>query len=869
MYRFGMSVWAVLLLVGFGAFGCAKPRPIGDVMQEYCKAADANRHWCGKAADIPVVQQWEIIEGYCGDVPNVPRRAAVVNPSGPVCEAFAKAEHPFALVYNMRRKSWSANGAFKERPRQGAVDLNDPTGKPSVYLSKGKQLGVVVEQVNPAAYRAEQGETTVRDIEGIQNIQAVLTAAGGALGSLASIAALVLPDAPAPVAESKAEEARNEAAEALNQVQTMLPQQAFEQPLERAEKQIEDRDFKNALKTIESLRKQVNSQLATTVRGKAIADLRAARTAVIEADEATIEAERQRQQAADTEAALRADLAVITAATDRVNEPLRMVRSHVERLDRQMRRVQAIGRGLNETSQQIGREFDTVIEQPATWTKVFETLRMAQQAADSEIGACKTLLERYQAVVSANADKPVEVQVAAIDFRRELALEPGKIRSSCALPNIQPLLKADVEGIEAAASELSLRVSSEWVANAGRLRAAQVQGRNRLAMPAGVLLRQTAAFTSVLSEVEKILAKEVDIKKQAAVSQMLTDRVRNASLRKFGGVPPGTTYSCDPSKSLASASAMSLKILNAPAATEAVTVTIALYDSDGNPMPPRSVPVSRFAANGDDIPLGITDVDYYRGCSSLQVIVDGNSVPARVSDFEVVVHPGYLVANRLFVHERLFEGSLTKVQTDKFIVSLSQPKDLELVVDGPAKVESAYDVSRRQGQLFGANVGVIYTPAFSRTFTLVDPTPSMTVQTTTTEESGTTKQVTTFLEKKRVEEQSRESRAGQVAAFLNVRLLQALWPQSARHFLKPGVEIGFGMDTAKPSILAGVSLEVFRYFRFGGGRAWVSTTDAKDPSLIDTEVDPAFVMPTETKFRKSWYASVTFALDSLTLFSGK
>jgi hypothetical protein len=226
------------------------------------------------------------------------------------------------------------------------------------------------------------------------------------------------------------------------------------------------------------------------------------------------------------------------------------------------------------------------------------------------------------------------------------------------------------------------------------------------------------------------------------------------------------------------------------------------------------------------------------------------------------------VTNRLFVHERVFEGALTKVQTDKITVLLSQPKDLELVVGGPEKVESSYNVTRRQGALFGANIGAIYTPAFSRTFTLVDPTPLQTVKTTVTTEADGVKQVTEVLERKVVEEQSRESRAGQLAAFLNLRLIQAIAPQTATHWIKPGVEIGFGIDSQKPSILAGGSLEIFRYLRVGAGKAWVSTTDAVDPDVVGAEVPPDFVVPTSTKFRPSWYASVTFALDSLALFSG-
>jgi hypothetical protein len=167
-----------------------------------------------------------------------------------------------------------------------------------------------------------------------------------------------------------------------------------------------------------------------------------------------------------------------------------------------------------------------------------------------------------------------------------------------------------------------------------------------------------------------------------------------------------------------------------------------------------------------------------------------------------------------------FEKALNAAQT-----TVAMTREVVAAPSTDALLKQA-STACRQGALFGANVGVVYTPAFSRTFTLVDPTPLETVNTTVTTDSEGTKQVTTVLEAKRVEEQSRETRAGQLAALLNVRLLQAIAPQTAIHWLKPGVAVGFGIDTSKPSLLLGGSLEIFKYFRVGAGAAWVSTTDA-------------------------------------------
>lgn len=870
MIQLRAPITITLLLAAISAACGTKRVSIADAMKEYCKAADANLRWCDASADVPASQKWEILDGYCADVPGVPRRRSVTNPAGPVCEMYRDVEHPFALVYDMRRKSWSANAAFTARTRQGAVDLDDPTGKPSVFLSKGEELGIIVEQVNPVAYRAERGETTVRDIEGLQNIQAVLTAAGGALGSIASITALARSAASdaEPLDAQKEAAAREEAVDALQTAEKLVPQAAFDRAVEGAAEELERRDYAAAGAAITEVREKLRAFVfSPAMREKVVTNLDAALEATVEAEKAAADAARDQPLRQSIATALKEDLVLVEAAGARVKGPLARVRSHVDRLDAQLRRVQTVGRGLNETSQRIGREFDADIERPATWSDLYETLRRARRDAPGGIAACKTMLDKYQAVVGANADKPVEVQVAAVDFDKELAVDATPVRHSCSLPNLRPLLTANVAEIAAAASRLSLRPSSEWVANSGPLREAQARGRDALAVPAGILVRQTAAFASVLEDVDKVLAKEVDIKKQAAVSKMLTDRVRDASLKQVGGLPQGTTsYACAPSP-LAAASAMSLRVLKATDPDESVMVTITLFDENGARLDPRTETVASSASVGDDIPLGIADVDYFRGCSALEVRVNGAATPGPNPFVEVVVHPGYVVANRLFVHERSFEGSLTKVQTDRFAVSLSQPRDLEIVVDGPSKVESSYDLSRRHGPIFGANVGVIYTPAYSRTFTLVDPTPLETVATTRTEESGATKQVTTVLERKTVQEQTRETRAGQFAAFLNIRALQALVPQTSSWWIKPGVEVGFGIDKTKPSILLGGSFEIARYFRLGAGKAWVSTTDAKDPSIIGREVDPAFVVPTETRFRETWYASFTFALDALSMFS--
>jgi hypothetical protein len=421
-----------------------------------------------------------------------------------------------------------------------------------------------------------------------------------------------------------------------------------------------------------------------------------------------------------------------------------------------------------------------------------------------------------------------------------------------------PRLADSVVAVQAEAAKLA-RVAKVDENAALPLRLAQADARERFLEIARVLARHIAEFVKLKDETPKIFEREVAVKKQAELSKMLSDRARNASMRAFGS-ESAVTCGDKPSEA---ALGMSLQVVTPHAKQLPMRVRVTLHK--GGSTTPIEVLIPGHAGAGQLVPIGVSDVDFFEGCRSIDgITVGAGSETAPTSSVAVQAHQGFVLTNRVFVHERVFAGSLSKIWTEKVVMTLAQPEDQQLIVSAPNKLETTYDLARRSGQLFGANVGVIYTPLASRTFSLVDPTPE---STTTIKETLPGPPVTEIVtpEHKRVIEKDVQTKAGQLAAFLNVHAAKRHWS------VKPGFQIGFGLDTDSPSVLLGISLEVTKYLRFGGGPAWIRAEDIRDASLLEdaARVPNGFEIPTENKFRPTWYFSFSFAIDSLPMFNRK
>jgi hypothetical protein len=161
-------------------------------------------------------------------------------------------------------------------------------------------------------------------------------------------------------------------------------------------------------------------------------------------------------------------------------------------------------------------------------------------------------------------------------------------------------------------------------------------------------------------------------------------------------------------------------------------------------------------------------------------------------------------------------------------------------------VTLVYDVRWEGESVLGVGVGVTFTPLEDHTWAALplsgDPT------------------------RKSPQPKTTETRAGQLALFLNWRVVQTFWPAARRWVAKPGLEIGASLNTDKPGAYLGLSVEVLKVLRIAGGRTWQRVTvldgQVEGVTVVESDAD----IRTRQAFRPSWYASLTFALDSLALF---
>lgn len=533
-------------------------------------------------------------------------------------------------------------------------------------------------------------------------------------------------------------------------------------------------------------------------------------------------------------------LEITAAAARELKAPLTPVQRAVERLDMQHRRLARTMRLLDQGEVRLGRPFDTDIERADTWSALFETLRSAPDA--SGLNGCAAILDIYVAAVES------EKAVGALGKLAEFTVL--RDRPGCPFKLLNAVLSESAGKIQEAAAGPS-----------GDLDATRRE-QAALALPAVRSVRQAlAALTKARETALAVIEKEGDLRKQAALSQRLSHRAMNAALRTFGveNTTPVAT-ACGASAAAAGAEATSWSLRRVSGSEDArvrVTMTPA---GGGRTDIDVDVPGD---ATAIDIPIGVWDADLFTACTGVTAITGSTG------GIDVVKHQGLSVYDRLYAREFRFGGRVTKVQTETLTLARLEGASADTSgIDTPKERAITYDVARRSGAVFGAGVGMIYTPVVSRTFSLVDPSPeSTTTVKTSTTESGTTTE-TVFPESRVISETDSDARAGFLAAFLNLRLLQWLKPDTATWPIKPGLEVGFAMSTENPALLVGASFEVSRYVRAGIGRSWVSATDLTDRSLVGTTVPSGYTIQTDKRMRPSWYASLTLALDGLPIFSG-
>jgi hypothetical protein len=188
----------------------------------------------------------------------------------------------------------------------------------------------------------------------------------------------------------------------------------------------------------------------------------------------------------------------------------------------------------------------------------------------------------------------------------------------------------------------------------------------------------------------------------------------------------------------------------------------------------------------------------------------------------------------------------SKIQTHSIVVKPVSPYVKELTLKQTGDETHTFKLESATGQILGYGIGVIYTPLYESTWTAA------------TAPDGT----------KVIAETNRETRAGDLAAFLSYRFLEH-HPSAKRRLAQPTLDFGVGLTSGRPAFFLGGGLEVVRALRLGFG--WTPqrvSTLAPDQTVNVTKVSSNDDIRTVNRFdTRHWYVSLSFALDALSLFS--
>jgi hypothetical protein len=193
------------------------------------------------------------------------------------------------------------------------------------------------------------------------------------------------------------------------------------------------------------------------------------------------------------------------------------------------------------------------------------------------------------------------------------------------------------------------------------------------------------------------------------------------------------------------------------------------------------------------------------------------------------------------------ELSWSKVQSHEIVMKADSPYAKEVSLARGPEEKRTYRLESSTGQLLGYGIGLIYTPLQESTYGAV-AVPG-----------GTTKVIA---------ETKRETRAGDLAAFLSYRFMEH---RPAKRNVQPTIDFGVGLTSDRPAFFLGGGIEILRASRIGFGWAPQRISGLAEGQTVNvTVVASADDIKTVKRFDTSqYYVSFTFALDSLSLFNSK
>jgi hypothetical protein len=157
-----------------------------------------------------------------------------------------------------------------------------------------------------------------------------------------------------------------------------------------------------------------------------------------------------------------------------------------------------------------------------------------------------------------------------------------------------------------------------------------------------------------------------------------------------------------------------------------------------------------------------------------------------------------------------------------------------------------YKTRSARASALAVSVGVIYTKLSDETYGLVsDPADA---------------------EKKRIAVTDANTRSGQLALFADYRFLAPFIPASEGLPARAFVQLGTGL-TSTPAAFVGGGVELFKVLRLSGGGTWQKLSVLNPQEQLDQIAAAESDIKKKDQFTPGGYVALSFALDSLALFS--
>jgi hypothetical protein len=209
----------------------------------------------------------------------------------------------------------------------------------------------------------------------------------------------------------------------------------------------------------------------------------------------------------------------------------------------------------------------------------------------------------------------------------------------------------------------------------------------------------------------------------------------------------------------------------------------------------------------------------------------------------------YVIGTRMMtwmvVNLRQQPVSWTKDQVHEFKVGVDTPFASDVSTQLP-KVETSIRFTSPRASMFGIGAGLVITPIEQVTYKALAGDGGV----------------------KRITATGHDSRTGQLALFVDWRLVQAWHPAASTWMARPALEGGVAIDTKTPGFFLGGSIDVTKWIRVSYGRTWQNVTVLDGQQEHDPVANDDAIKLRDT-FVGGSYASVSFAIDALPLFTSK